>query len=310
MVAAEVEVLASKNCKLFTAMKKYFFYNLLSAVIGRGSAIYRIAFAIIIVFLGLVLNISQEIKNKIFENSFVQAQFDGGGGGGGFGGGQDGESDYDIDYEDGDCEAVYCYAGRNTQPCPDDAQIKENQKRIVDLRDVMLYFKNRALAERADLKEDIEKIINEKIKWYQDEVAAERQVFDQLPAGADKNLVGEIIKILEQDKTTLETEKNLKEQLREKLLELANAIEELPEPINELTPLPEQCLANVRERCFGICAVGCHDELECAPIACYGGNPCPTWEIENKVDDIRSVNDDIRRIADEIINIVSQIRQL
>lgn len=273
-------------------MKKYFFYS--------------ISVIIIIIFLGSVLNFSQEITN----DSFVRAQFDGGGNGfgNGFGGGN-GDSDYDIDY-DGDCEAVYCYAARNTQPCPDDAEIKENQKRIVDLRDVILYYRNRALAEDKDLKEDIEKVINVKLKWFEDKIAAEKKVLEQCENEACRKFQQAIIESLEKDKKELEREKDYKQALRVKLDELARAIKKIEEPTIKLAALPDQCLANVKEQCSGSCKGGCHDEKECAPDGCSGDNPCPMSEIEDKVSEINSINDDIRKIADEIIDLVSKIKEV
>lgn len=234
-------------------MKKYFLYSILAIIV--------------IAFLASVLSVPKETREKIFNNLYILAQFDGGdmGGTGTGTGSESGQQEYDIDYADGECKGVYCFSGANTQPCPDDLQIKANQQKIVDLRDVMLYFKNRALTEDKDFQTDIEKVLNKKIKWYEDKIASERQVLNQLPDGAEKDLSQAIINILEEEKTKLEKERTIKQQLRAALVELAEKIPDLPKPIEELVPLPDQCLANVREKCTATCQGGCHDTLGC----CY-----------------------------------------
>jgi len=213
------------------------------------------------------------------------------------------------DYQNGDCEPQYCYSASNDQPCPDDQKIKEDQQKIVDLRDIILYYKNRASAEAADLKEDIEKILNVKIGWYEDKIKKENEVSDKLGEGAEKDLEEVIINNLEQEKNLLDREKGCKEELRKKLDELASTIEKIKEPINNLMPLPDQCLANVKEQCGASCEGGCHDEEKCAGDECSGGNPCPTDEIQKQTDNISSIVQDIKKVADEIIQIQGKVKK-
>ncbi|GAG82067.1 unnamed protein product, partial [marine sediment metagenome] len=63
------------------------------------------------------------------------------------------------------CEPRLCYAGSGSHPCPGFQEIKNNQQRIIAWKDEILYYRNRALAEAEDLKDNIE-ILNEKIDWY------------------------------------------------------------------------------------------------------------------------------------------------
>lgn len=208
-----------------------------------------------------------------------------------------------------------CYSAQTTQPCPDDKEIKENQLIIFAQRDDMLYYKNRALAEKQDLIDDIEKIIKKKIKWYEDKIAAEKQVLNQLEEGAQKNIQQEIINSLEAEKAKLEKEKVYKENLagkqgsKGKLQELADAIEGLRNPATKISELPNECLANVPKKCKGICQGGCHDTLGCFPGNCSGGNPCPTQDIQNQATTINSKISEIKKICDEIIEIVKEIRK-
>ncbi len=203
-----------------------------------------------------------------------------------------------------------CYAAEQDQPCPDNEEIKAGQQSVFAKRDDMLYYKNRALAERQDLIENLEKILYPKIAWHINKITIEANVLNQLPpeAVADRGLQQEILRILQEDKAELETEKGYKEQLKGKLLELAEAIEEVRDPGQELSELPDECLTNVPSQCQGSCAGGCHDTLGCFPGTCGGGNPCPTSEIQSRADDISDSASTITQIADEIIGIVNSIR--
>ena len=262
----------------------------------------------------------------------------GGTGGGGTGGNGNGSS-YSLDYC-GNCEALYCYSAASNQPCPDDKKIKENQQKIVGLRDLILYYKNRALGEAQDLKDDIEKVINKKIKWYTDEISAENQYLSKLKEEVQKEWERKIIDVLTEDKEKLEKEKNCKEELRKKLIELASSTEKINDPATKLAALPDQCSFNVKEKCSGSCkevmggmggggggmgggggtggggggggggssSSGCHDTLGCEPDDCSGGNPCPTDEIQTQVDNINSTISENKKIADEIIQIVEKLK--
>lgn len=121
-------------------MKKYF--------------LYLISLIIIITSLGAVITSFKKDKSEIFDNFFARAQNGFGGNGfDGFGGNGGNGSSYDLDY-DGDCEALYCYSAAPNQPCPDDKKIKENQQKVVSLRDLILYYKNKSLGEAQELNEE------------------------------------------------------------------------------------------------------------------------------------------------------------
>jgi len=239
----------------------------------------------------------------------------GGGGGGGLGGGGlgglggSGGGKYSLDYC-GDCEALYCYAAADNQPCPDNQKIKDDQKKIVAFGNEIAYYKNRVEAEAQDLKAELEKIINKKIKWYEERITAENKVLEQTKEETAKDLEREIIRYLQEGKARIEAEKDYKESLRSKLIELANTIEKISKPITTLTALPDQCSANVKEQCSGSCDGGCHDTLGCKPDSCSGGNPCPTDEIQNQVDEINSIIEEVEKIADEIIAIQPKIKEV
>jgi hypothetical protein len=201
-----------------------------------------------------------------------------------------------------------CYSAETTQPCPDDKEIKEHQLIIFAQRDDMIYYKNRALVEREDLKEDLEKVLNKKIEWFTNRIAVETEVLNQLSEGGEKELQQKIIEILKEGKTKLEAEKDYKEKLIEKLFELAEAIEKLREPGEKISELPDECLSNVPEKCQGSCEGGCHNTSGCFPKDCKGGNPCPTQKIKSEANKIAGSYLDIAKIADEIIKIISQIK--
>jgi len=275
-------------------MKKYF--------------LYLISLIIIITSLGAVITSFKKDKSEIFDNFFARAQNGFGGNGfDGFGGNGGNGSSYDLDY-DGDCEALYCYSAAPNQPCPDDKKIKENQQKVVSLRDLILYYKNKSLGEAQELNDDIQKVINKKIKWYNDEISVENQYLNKLKEEAQKEWEKKIIDALTEDKEKLEKEKNCKEELRKKLIELANAAEKINNPATKLAALPDQCPANVKEKCSGSCEGGCHDTLGCKPDDCSGGNPCPTDEIQTQVNNINSTISENKKIADEIIQIVEKLK--
>ncbi len=235
----------------------------------------------------------------------------GGGGGGMGGGGTEGESngDYNLDYY-GDCSALYCYSSSYNQPCPDYLKIRGNLQRFVDLRDIIIYYKNRALAEAEDIETEINEIINKKIEWYEEKITAEKKVLEQLDEGTEKNLTQAIINSLEDDKDKLEKEKSYKENLKGKLLDLAEEIEKIDDPSTKLAELPEQCLSNVKDKCSGSCSGGCHDTTGCFPAGCSGGNPCPTDDIENRVNEVKSIVKKIKQIADDIIRIINTMSKV
>ena len=220
------------------------------------------------------------------------------------------------------CEAKKCYAGPDTtrkyeisanfpsfcestqesgaHPCPDIQEIESLQKNIVDLRDVLLYYKNRALSEAKDLRDNIDFVLNKQIIYYQAKLSK------------TPDLTKTEIEFIQAKLAAAQKEKSVKEQLIPKLEQLADSLEKFREPTTELGQLPNECLVNVEKECNPSCKTGsqygCHDKIcGCQPDKCSGGNPCPTGEIQNRVGEIGSLPGEIDSICEQIIAIVKSL---
>lgn len=217
------------------------------------------------------------------------------------------------------CEAKWCYAGPDTgndpnlcggqysqgaHPCPDAAKIGTLQKEIVGWRDIMLYYRIRALAEVEDLKLNITLVLDKKIAFYN----------VLIPREETRGVVSpEMISRLERELQKIEQEKQYKTQLIQKLKDLATALAKIEVPASEIARLPDQCFSDVGTKCQPSCLTGnrygCHDKLcGCQPDKCSGGNPCPVSEIQNQTSKISSLPGEITGICDQIINIIGQIK--
>lgn len=208
------------------------------------------------------------------------------------------------------CEARHCYAGPNSYPCPDFKKIKENQEKIVAWKDEIMYYKNRALAEAEDLKDNIEQILNEKIDWYNTKIASEEEVLKQLEGTSTKELQQRLIDYSKEERDWLIEERNYKEDLIQEFNNLVKAITKVEKPVNKISQLPDECLVNVKDKCKASCKGECHDFKDgCQPDKCTGGNPCPTNEIQNQVGEIDPLPGEINSICDEIITIINSIKE-
>ena len=197
------------------------------------------------------------------------------------------------------CQAQKCYAGPGTHPCPDSQEIKNQQQIIVAWLDEILYYRNRSLAEVEDLKDEIKKVLDEQISYYQKKIKTET---DQ-----------EVKQYWEEEEKKVTEEKNLKKDLATKLEHLAKLIEEIAIPIKEIGKLPDECLTNVGDTniCKPVCRGECHDFKEgCQPDKCGGGNPCPINEIQNQLDPIKNTRSSIDQTGQEIMNIIEEIIKL
>jgi len=195
------------------------------------------------------------------------------------------------------CQPRYCYAGPNAHPCPDFEEIRSNQAELLLWGSELSYYKLRLLAEEEDLRENIDKVLDVKISWYNEKIDQEENP--------------EIKPLLEEERDWLIQEKNYKEDLINKLTELAAVIEETPPFIETLSELPEECLANVKEKCEASCTGACHDiKTGCQPEACSGGNPCPIDGISKQVDEISSYPGQIQSLCNEIISIIEGIDKI
>ena len=199
--------------------------------------------------------------------------------------------------ESSSCEPEGCYS----DPCPsrEKSKLKENQKNIIAWKDEILYYKNRAEAETEDLKEEIKKVLDEKILYYIKTIMAEENE--------------EIKKYFEEKKEKISKEKNFKKDLISKLEELSALIQEIAEPSQKVGQLPDECLANVKDKCQASCQGECHDtqpKQGCQPQKCSGGNPCPMNEIGSRLKEIRGKISPINKTCDEILIIIEEIKKL
>lgn len=204
------------------------------------------------------------------------------------------------------CNPLMCYTGPGFQPCPDEREIKENQKNIIAWKEEILYYRNRALEEVKDLEDEIKKVLDEKIFYYQKNIIVEEDE--------------QVKQYFEEEKEKVTQEKNLKKNLGAKLQELAHLIEEIEPFISEIAILPDKCLYDegvygVNNKCQPSCKqgkeYGCHDAKEgCQPDECSGGNPCPVGEINDQFLLIQGLRPQIITKCNEILNIIEEIIEL
>lgn len=201
------------------------------------------------------------------------------------------------------CEPKICYSKSPIQPCPDGPEIKINQQRIIAFRYELLYYRNRALAEKEILIIQISKI-TEHISYLQKSIENETNA--------------RAIDDLTEQKTNLEEEKRLKQDLLNKLQQLADLIEQISPPLLEISNLPDKCeyddggTYGIRNKCQPSCKTGadygCHDKLlGCQPDKCSGGNPCPISEIQSRLNSIKALRPDIVSVCDQILVLVEDI---
>jgi len=195
---------------------------------------------------------------------------------------------------DNSCEPARCYAGPGFQPCPNQSEIKENQKRVIAWKDEILYYRNRTIAEEQDLQDEIKMVLDEKIVYYMKSEIIE-----------DDDKVKQYL-IEQREKIT--KEKNLKKNLAAKLEELADLIDKISNPASEIGVLPDECLINVKDKCSASCQGGCHDIKDgCEPGGCNGGNPCPVDNIQNQLSQVQQIKPSIIQACDEVLNIIDEI---
>jgi len=225
------------------------------------------------------------------------------------------------------CNALNCYVGPNSHPCGQlKDQIESAQKQIADLKDKIGFLGNKSLAEKDDLRENITKIVDEKIKWYEQNIAEEIKVLGQVQGEDAKKYQQGIIDNLQESRNWLNDEKRYKTDLVSDLTDLAQKLKMLSESANQIFQLPQQCTTNVKDKCqarckSGVeppgvngcisdipCLYGCHNaSLGCQPDTCQGGNPCPTMEINIELQKVRETAAEINRITALIIKTINLI---
>ena len=183
---------------------------------------------------------------------------------------------------------------------------------IINMRDVILAYKERALAEESDLLLYIKKLSDKKIEWYNQTIQTFRENISKSSDENEKKVFEKTIKYLEERKGWLEQEKNYKIQVAALLQSLAKPIDKLPLPIVLIPQLSTQCFTNVKDRCNSTCKqgkdYGCHDKLKgCVPDKCQGGNPCPVSEIQAAISQINSPAGQIKGICQVIIGLIDSI---
>lgn len=221
------------------------------------------------------------------------------------------------------CKPQRCYAGSDSHPCKEFKEIKKNQQRIIAWKDEMLYYRNRSAAEIKDLEDEIEQVLEEKIRYYQEIINTEK----------DEKIIAYF-----QDKIThTEQEIALKQDLIAALRQIGNRpnvddpdddsdkkddlIKDIVSEISELLPLPDKCLEDekteygILKKCSPHCRGECHDTPPILggcqpeiPISCDGGNPCPMGEIRTQNTNIQSLASSIHGVCDEIIITINSIR--
>ncbi len=210
----------------------------------------------------------------------------------------------------GSCESLYCYSEKPTEPCPNSATIKKRQQDIVASMFEILYYKNRAAAERKDFLLRINNL-EQLISHYNEKIEAEKDFLENLEKKGAGEEAGKtekgLIKAWEEEISKLSRLRHLFQRLEEKLNELTVLVDDISQPIDKISKLPDECLPQVKTVCSGTCEGGCHNSLGCFPLGCGGGNPCPVNEIQNKLSEIQSFKGRINRVCDEIIKIVSDI---
>lgn len=213
--------------------------------------------------------------------------------------------------KDAKCKEKTCLTGNDSHPCKAKDQIKQFQKNIIDHKDLLMYYKERIVSERADLLNDIATIITANITWY-DGVIRLHQDIQSKRSGALADMEATIIASLQSEKTAWEDERQNKLQLAILLQMLGDPIDKLAQPAQALPQQSDKCLANVGEKCKPSCKkgedYGCHDKVKgCMPDKCSGGNPCPTSEIQNQLGKMDSPAGQIVGLCQAIISTVDSI---
>lgn len=210
-------------------------------------------------------------------------------------------------YRGGSCGAEYCYAKTPDQPCPEITNIKQSTQLLVASRDIIIYYKNRLLAEAQDLDDEITKIIDKEINFMEKRLAQEHELLQKCESENCKTNYRNTISVI-QDRLSLRKEQKVfKANVKNKLENLASLIEPIKIPSTILVSLPDKCLAGVKNKCVGSCSGGGHDTPGCFPGGCSGGNPCPTIEIDSKIQEIVSIINPIISLGTELINTIDAL---
>jgi len=201
------------------------------------------------------------------------------------------------------CVAQYCYAGPGTHPCEAvRLELEASRQSIAKTRDNLLYYRNKSLAEKEDLNQNIIKVVDEKLKWIEAKIIDETRILGELESEGPKKEQQKKIDNFQAARNALLEERGYKSALVAELAILAAELQTLAQSADNFYQLPQQCVTNVKSQCQAKCKVGieapganecisdvpclygCHNAaLGCQPDTCQGGNPCPTQEMTTEL---------------------------
>jgi len=226
------------------------------------------------------------------------------------------------------CEPHQCFGGNEYHPCEHYEEMRENLRQLVAWRDELLYYRNRAAGEIADLNDEIEGVLNDRVRYYQEMADNEHN-----PA---------VREYLQEHADLVRQEIALKRSLIDVLTEIGNKPERdedefddwiklLALQINEFLPLLDRCIiddvgdAGLNNNCQGECLElpatpidrgECHDTMHgCQGLPCTvreGGmiNPCPIDEVLIVYGEITTLTPLISAAAQNVLGIIGSIRNL
>ncbi len=266
VIAQAAVAVVFKTLAILMAFMKKYFYHLIYGVV-------------IIVYLAMIFGFSRQIKIGLFSSNLAQAQIGGSGSGIGTGSGigigqGQNDSKYNIDYC-GSCKGLYCYNGPADFICKQETQIKAGQQIIISLIDQVLYYRNRILAEKADLFLEIAHL-NEVIDYYQKKINAENKVMQQFQEQNAKALEQMMISVLQGEQGKTERNRTTKQEVIKHFDELAKPnglIDQLAAEIPKASSQIDKCFIRGVNECKPSCSGGCHDTLGCKAKDCSGGTP-------------------------------------
>jgi hypothetical protein len=239
------------------------------------------------------------------------------------------------------CTDQTCFAGEKYHPCGETGgkELLYWQNEVISKKDVLIYYKNRLMAERKDLQTDVDKYVKPTLEWFNREI---KRRFDQLSSDSSisKDTANKQIEFLKERMGWLEEEQTYKEDLLKKMEEAEKTLDQFEFVSNTVSRLPDKCLSNVKSACDAVCAkegqiplpkdpvtgfyrgfagedstdalgnYGCHNAFwGCKPMYCQGGNPCPAEEINDEIEKLDNLTSDVISAYDEIIYIILTIKK-
>ncbi|MCX6760156.1 MAG: peptidoglycan DD-metalloendopeptidase family protein [Candidatus Nealsonbacteria bacterium] len=230
------------------------------------------------------------------------------------------------------CTDQTCFAGEKYHPCGETGgkELLYWQNKLINKKDVIIYYKNRLVAERKDLETDVNKYVKPTLEWFGREI--QRQ-YEQLSGNSPtpKSTTEKQIEFLKERMGWLEEEQEYKEELLKKMEDAEKILDQYEFISNNVSQLPDKCLSNVKSACDAVCTkegqtpdvlfkgedgqdnlgnYGCHNAFwGCKPISCEGGNPCPAVEIDAEVEKLNALTPDVKSAYDEIIYLILTIKK-